>query len=170
MVTEIVRWCTYHLHRKGEHVRGSQWTLSVAGPDGVVAASVDACEECAAGYVELAAYLREEGEPVSPGAVPAAGSERPDGKRQRKEREPVPPCPVCGEKSPSRAALRMHGDQKHGMSLSDLLGEPAPYRCPECGRGYPAATGAGAHFKARHPDHPMPEWEALRERPEQAAG
>jgi uncharacterized C2H2 Zn-finger protein len=110
---------------------------------------VDACQDCAKPFMELAQYLEELGRPVDGGKARKAPSvvdeSTPEADRT---------CPACGFVSVNRTAMRTHLRAKHGQTLA-RAGQPdqrerTDLTCPECSDVFGSPQGLGAHRSRAH--------------------
>jgi uncharacterized C2H2 Zn-finger protein len=142
MAQKIVTVCDQHAAR-GQEVPGVTWRLAVMVPGGRLATyDVDACQDCAKPFVDLAQFLSDVGRPVgkTPRAVPQA-DDTPEAERT---------CPECGLVSVNRTAMRTHLRARHGKTVGQTTAATAALECPECGGAYDTPQGLGAHRKRAH--------------------
>ena len=168
--------CDQHQQRD-ELVPGRTYQVGLTLPGAKAQAwDVDLCDDCAKALTVVHDFLVEVGRapakparrtkapasavaPPKPGPVPSVSPTsapgQPGGDGQvpaATDGSPVADrtCPACGTVSASKGGLDSHARNVHQQSLPELRGEPLPHLCPECGRGFSAAHGLGAHRHAAH--------------------
>lgn len=80
----------------------------------------------------------------------ADGEPKPTRRRRQSDGEVT--CPECVRTFPSRNALGSHARKTHDKSVSELLGEPLPFKCeePGCGKAFGAPQGLAVHLARTH--------------------
>jgi uncharacterized C2H2 Zn-finger protein len=155
MAQRIITLCDQHLV-DGEEVEGTTYTVAIGGP-GIKPQTyaTDACPGHATILTDLAQWLREHGQAVE---APAKRG-RPKGSAPAPQPVQAAPaaagehvCPQCGHVAANRQALGAHGRRAHGVTVGQLLGEPADLVCPECGQAFSTPQGLGVH-RAKAGDH-----------------
>lgn len=152
MATELRTfiWCDIH-QAKEEDVPGQPWALLAdQNPTREHAPrTVDLCDDCAAdlGLIALRELIAEHG---------IDGQ----GKRTKRKAAPAPAapaagegiaCPDCGAVYPDRNTLGAHARRQHDKAIAELLGEPTPHVCEECGRAFGVPQALAVHRTRSHP-------------------
>ena len=148
MATELVTliWCDLD---HAEHVKGSPFTVSIAGPgEQPTSYAVDLCDTCAKSYLDLRAEVVEHGRQV------ASKSHK---RRDAVSADAVPPtpqaCPApgCDFTTTAASGLDGHCRTQHGQTVAELNGS-ADKPCPvdECERLFDRRQGLIMHLRTAH--------------------
>jgi len=156
MATELITrtWCDVH-QDKGERVEGRPWTLVLVGPDDPgkhVERTVDLCEDCVAdaGLVALVELVDEHGRD-STGRLRPSRSTAARTTSSSRTADRVWQCPRCNKSYDTRDKLAAHGRATHELTIAELLGEPTPYVCEDCGSAYGVPQALAVHRTRKHP-------------------
>jgi len=150
MAQKIVTVCDQHA-AQGQEVPGTTWRIGIMVPGGRLATyDVDACQDCAKPFVDLAQFLSDVGRPVG---KPHKSASVVDESVPEADRT----CPVCQFVSVNRTAMRTHLRAKHGQTLARAGAsapvqqpDPASLVCPECQDVFGSPQGLGAHRSRSH--------------------
>lgn len=162
MAQRIVTLCDAHQTEHDEEVPGTTWEVTLMAPGETKPRTweVDLCEADGKPLTDLATYLstigRQTEGPKRKRAAAAKASSQVGGSAHAAAQvtdDEAWPCPVegCGKRPATRKALGSHLRQYHdGMSLAQALGEPEPFKCPDCDFTSSRPQGVGAHRSHAH--------------------
>lgn len=161
MAQKIVTLCDRHLTEHDEEVPGEPYRVGIQEPGGRWRfIEIDLCKADAAEMTMFATWVEQYGREFQAPREPGTG-------RGRKRAKPAPespgeetrtvepgtfPCPVCDYAGRSKSALMSHATRVHDKRLAELTGEPMPFVCEKCGKGFTRSQGLGVHMRTQHPD------------------
>jgi hypothetical protein len=161
MAQKIITLCDPHLSEHDEEVPGEPYRVGIQEPGGRWRfLEIDLCKADAAEMGQFATWIDQYGREFDPPREPGRRGRKP-GPRPRIEEagevtrtvEPGTfPCPVCDYVGRTKSALTSHAPRVHGKRLAELSGEPMPFVCEACGKGFTRSQGLGVHKRTQHPD------------------
>lgn len=162
MAQKIITLCDPHLSEHDEEVPGEPYRVGIQEPGGRWRfLEIDLCKADAAEMGQFATWIdqygREFDPPMDTGRKrgPYRRRESPSegpGESTRTVEPGTFPCPVCEYVGRSKSALTSHAQRTHGKRLAELSGEPMPFVCEACGKGFTRSQGLGVHKRTQHPD------------------
>jgi hypothetical protein len=143
MSQRIVTLCDMHGARD-EDQPGSPYDLAIrVGGKRFEFVTVDLCESCAKGLVDVFAEISQVGRPFDGDPTEAVAKRAKHGVGRR----PLETnCPECGHDAPTRSALRSHVTSAHGQTIGELEGSEKS-ECPECHREFAGRAALGSHMR-----------------------